>query len=110
MKLHITKILVDGGSKPTKPTNAQRVEMAPFTMIVSGDGTSAAIACASIVAKVDRDEHMGSLSDKYPVYGFAHHMGYGTKEHNDALLLHGPCREHRLTFSVAGKKIGDLSV
>ncbi|MBR2716340.1 MAG: ribonuclease HII [Oscillospiraceae bacterium] len=66
--------------------------------IVGGDGLSASIAAASILAKVTRDRLMIELDAKYPGYGFAQHKGYGTKAHYEALDRLGPCPIHRLTF------------
>lgn len=66
--------------------------------IVKGDGTSLAIAMASIVAKTLRDRIMVALDKKYPAYGFAQHKGYGTQKHRDALHQHGSCPEHRPKF------------
>ena len=66
--------------------------------IVKGDAKSLSIASASVLAKVTRDRIMEELGEKYPVYGFEKHKGYGTKKHIDAILENGPCEEHRLTF------------
>ena len=66
--------------------------------IVGGDGKSASIAAASILAKVTRDRYMLELDKKYPEYSFAKHKGYGTKIHYEALREHGPSEVHRLTF------------
>lgn len=71
----------------------------PQQAIVGGDGLSAAIAAASIVAKVARDAVMVSLAQSYPEYGFEHHKGYATIEHLAALMRHGPCPEHRRSFA-----------
>jgi ribonuclease HII len=65
---------------------------------VRGDGRVAAIAAASIVAKVARDARMDELERRFPIYGFGSHRGYGTPEHLAALRRYGPCPEHRLTF------------
>jgi len=73
----------------------------PHRAIVRGDGKSAAIACASIVAKVVRDRMMRRLDAVYPVYGFADHVGYITPAHSAAVRLHGPCAVHRLSFKAA---------
>jgi ribonuclease HII len=70
----------------------------PQTALIKGDARSYSIAAASIVAKVTRDEMMAALHQRYPDYGFARHMGYGTAEHLSALARLGPCPEHRLTF------------
>jgi len=70
----------------------------PAEAVIGGDGKSASIAAASILAKVSRDAYMKKLDEKYPEYGFARHKGYGTKEHYAAIELFGPCPEHRLSF------------
>ena len=66
--------------------------------IVRGDETSAAIAAASIVAKEMRDDLMRRLDVTYEGYGFAAHKGYGTPEHEKALVNHGPCPAHRRSY------------
>jgi ribonuclease HII len=76
-------------------------EAPPHTAIVGGDDKSAAIACASIVAKVVRDRTMRRLDVLYPAYGFADHVGYITRAHSAAVRLHGPCAVHRLSFKAA---------
>jgi ribonuclease HII len=76
--------------------------------IPKGDTLSDNVAAASIIAKTYRDSMMIALDTDYPEYGFAKHKGYGTKEHMDAIMKYGPCPVHRRTFSVRGKKIGDL--
>ena len=68
-------------------------------LIEHGDATSAAIAAASIVAKVARDRLMVRLGERYPGYGFERHAGYGTKEHMLAVVTLGPIREHRRSFN-----------
>ncbi len=65
---------------------------------VGGDGKSASIAAASIIAKVTRDRIMREFAKEYPQYGFENHMGYGTKEHQEALSRFGPCPIHRKSF------------
>ncbi len=70
----------------------------PHRCIVGGDGLSASIAAASVLAKVSRDRLMVQMDALYPRYGFARHKGYGTKEHREMLALYGPCPIHRLTF------------
>jgi len=65
---------------------------------IHGDGRVAAIAAASIVAKVARDARMDELGKRFPFYGFESHRGYATPEHISALRRHGPSPEHRLTF------------
>jgi ribonuclease HII len=71
----------------------------PARFIVKGDGVSASIAAASILAKSHRDALMLEFERQYPGYGFARHKGYGTAEHLAALRRLGPCPEHRLSFA-----------
>lgn len=66
--------------------------------VVGGDNLHKCIAAASIVAKVSRDQYMVSLDDILPQYGFAKHKGYGTEEHREAIMVHGPSIIHRKTF------------
>lgn len=66
--------------------------------VVKGDGLSASIAAASILAKVSRDRFMEEMADKYPEYRFDKHKGYGTKLHYATLDRYGPSPIHRLTF------------
>jgi ribonuclease HII len=70
----------------------------PQEPLVKGDGRSYSIAAASIVAKVERDTIMEAHDHEFPQYGFAHHMGYGTREHLEALARYGPCPIHRRSF------------
>ena len=84
------KVIVDG--RPLKPF--------PYAHegVIKGDGKSLSIAMASIAAKVTRDREMLRLAEKYPVYGFAQHMGYGTAAHRAALIKHGASPIHRELF------------
>lgn len=66
--------------------------------IIKGDAKSASIACASIIAKVYRDNLMKEYAEVYPMYNFDHNMGYGTKEHIEAIKKYGPCKIHRMSF------------
>ena len=66
--------------------------------ITGGDGKSASIAAASILAKVSRDRFMCAMAEIYPLYGFEKHKGYGTKLHYERLAAFGPCDIHRITF------------
>jgi ribonuclease HII len=66
---------------------------------VRGDATVAAIAAASIVAKVYRDALLTRLHDEHPQYGFADHKGYATPDHLSALRCHGACIQHRRSFA-----------
>lgn len=70
----------------------------PNRTIIGGDGKSASIAAASILAKVSRDRFMLELDEKYPEYMFSKHKGYGTRLHYEKLREFGPSPVHRRTF------------
>ena len=82
--------LVDGNRAPDLDC--------PLETVVKGDGKSASIAAASILAKVSRDRYMLEMAKEYPQYAFEKHKGYPTKLHYERLREHGPCPIHRLTF------------
>jgi ribonuclease HII len=71
----------------------------PNVAVWKGDQVVTAISAASIIAKVTRDRMMIELDKTYPQYGFAKHKGYITAVHTAALKEHGPCIEHRKSFS-----------
>jgi ribonuclease HII len=73
----------------------------PHRAVVDGDAKSAAIAAASIVAKVVRDRVMRRLDALYPRYGFMSHVGYITPAHTAAVRVFGPCELHRRSFQAA---------
>ena len=67
--------------------------------ILHGDSESITISSASIFAKVYRDNLMKTtVHEKYPLYGFDKHVGYGTAFHMDVIRKHGMCEEHRRSF------------
>jgi ribonuclease HII len=66
--------------------------------IIKGDSLSISIACASIIAKVERDNSMRQFDQIYPGYNFAGHKGYATREHLENLFANGPCVIHRKSF------------
>jgi ribonuclease HII len=84
-------VLVDGNRLPTLSIRAEA--------IVQGDALLPAISAASILAKVHRDRLCQAMHQRYPVYGFDQHKGYGTAQHLAALQAHGPADCHRLTFA-----------
>jgi ribonuclease HII len=69
--------------------------------VVNGDATSAAIAAASIIAKVTRDRFMRRTDALHPQWKFATHVGYSTPEHRAAIARHGVSPLHRLSFQSA---------
>ncbi len=83
--------LIDGNRSPELPC--------PATPVVKGDSRSLSIAAASIVAKVTRDRMMVEMAAEFPAYGFERHMGYGTKQHLEALEKAGACPHHRKSFA-----------
>ncbi|MEX2270888.1 MAG: ribonuclease HII [Vicinamibacterales bacterium] len=90
-------VLVDAFTIPDLPM-AQRA-------ITHGDARCTAIAAASILAKVTRDRLMQQLHDADPRYGFAHHKGYATREHREAVAAHGYSAVHRKTFRLHGDRV-----
>jgi ribonuclease HII len=90
---HADIVLVDGNMK----FGDKR-----FLSIVKGDDTSMSIAAASIVAKVTRDHLMYDLSNEFPEYKWYQNVGYGTKEHVEAIVKYGHSRHHRKTFKIKG--------
>ena len=91
LRLKPAKVLVDGNRLPPLDVLAEA--------IVSGDALVPAISAASILAKVTRDRLLDELDQRHPAYGFARHKGYGTAQHLQALLVHGPLPEHRRSFA-----------
>ena len=85
--------LVDGNRLP------QALPVKHAAAVVKGDTKSAAIAAASIVAKVTRDRLMVDAHVRWPAYGFDGHKGYPTAAHVAAIARHGPCPIHRMTFA-----------
>lgn len=70
----------------------------PHRAVVEGDGTSAAIAAASVIAKVTRDRYMHGIADQHPGWGFEEHVGYSTPEHRAAIERLGISPLHRRSF------------
>lgn len=93
-------VFLDGGLSAPKTYKHQET-------IIKGDEKIAVIACASVIAKVLRDAHMTKLAKTYPIYDFAHNVGYGTEKHRKALKKYGVTREHRLLFlrNILDKKL-----
>ena len=70
----------------------------PQTSIIKGDAKSVSIAAASIMAKEYRDDYMKALANHFPDYGFEKNVGYGTKQHLEAIDTYGVINEHRKSF------------
>lgn len=85
-------VLVDGNMVPKDLPCAGQA-------IVGGDGRSASIAAASIIAKVTRDRMCQIMDCEEPQFGFSSHKGYAAPQHLEALTAHGPGRHHRMDFA-----------
>lgn len=90
LKIKPELAIIDGNSLPPLDIPAKDV--------VKGDGLSASIAAASILAKVSRDRYMKKQAEKYPEYQFEKHKGYGTELHIRLINEYGPCEIHRRSF------------
>ena len=87
----IAPIIVDGRDK--------LLDAIPAQYIIKADDTIPAVMAASIVAKVARDTYMASVDAQFAGYDFAKHVGYGTKGHQAAIKLLGPCALHRMSYA-----------
>ena len=92
-------LIIDG-------TNVELIGEYPTMKMSKGDLYHYSISAASILAKVERDNLMIEYSEKYPKYGFERNMGYGTREHMDALKKYGICDIHRRSY----KPVNDCMV
>ena len=90
-------LLLDAMTLPDQPFNQ--------TGLIDGDALCVSIACAAIVAKVERDAMMARLDAIYPGYGFARHKGYAAVEHLCALDRLGPCSAHRRSFAPVRQRL-----
>ncbi len=86
-----TTRLVDGFRLPACELDHERV--------VDGDARSAAIAAASVIAKVTRDRYMHRVASLFPEWSFEGNVGYSTPEHREAIMRHGICPLHRRSFA-----------
>ena len=93
-------VLIDGVHRPNLDIDSEN--------IIKGDSKSLSIAAASIIAKVERDQFMKKIDEEYPCYNWKKNKGYGTKEHQNALNIHGISKHHRKSFSPI-RKILSLS-
>lgn len=77
----------------------------PHKCIIQGDALYASIAAASILAKTYRDDYMKELHHQFPQYNWIQNKGYATREHQEALDAHGPCKYHRTSFRLSYSQI-----
>lgn len=94
-------VVVDGCAIPDLPL--------PQTGIVRGDARVAAVAAASIIAKVTRDQLMEEIHCEFPQYGFSRHKGYPTRKHLESLARFGPTSHHRRSFGPVKSCLRSLS-
>lgn len=80
----------------------------PHDALVDGDALCQSVSAAAILAKTVRDHLMYRLADRYPAYGWATNVGYGTPEHQAGLTLYGPTRHHRQTFAPVAQLLPPL--
>ncbi|MBD1843961.1 ribonuclease HII [Cyanobacteria bacterium FACHB-63] len=95
--------LIDG--RPIK-----QADLGLHTAIVDGDAICYAIACASIVAKVRRDRFMQRLAKRFPQYGWERNVGYGTKQHLEAIETYGITSHHRRTYAPIQRTMQKLAL
>ncbi|MDR0397996.1 MAG: ribonuclease HII [Candidatus Nomurabacteria bacterium] len=117
VKVPYHEITIDGTINFLAGTNKSDF----VTTLKKADQLISSVSAASIVAKVARDAYMAELEAKYPGYGFAEHVGYGTAAHRKALAKFGATSEHRMSFKPLGavtaktsgikttKKLGDAA-
>ncbi|MEM7781418.1 MAG: ribonuclease HII [Pseudomonadota bacterium] len=91
----VETVLIDGNQTPETRCSDW---IWPARAIVGGDGSEACIGAASIIAKEWRDRLMIAAASEHPNYGWERNKGYGTKEHMEALRVHGPTPLHRQSF------------
>ena len=95
------QILVDGNKWRTYyATKNGKKYVVPNVCVVKGDSTYLSIAAASILAKTYRDDYMRELDKEFPMYHWAKNMGYGTREHLQALRQYGLSPYHRKKFNL----------
>jgi ribonuclease HII len=93
LKIRPELILVDGNRfNPYKDVEHR--------CIIGGDGKYLSIAAASILAKTYRDDFMKEAAKEFPHYAWSTNMGYATREHRDAIKMHGICNMHRVSFTL----------
>lgn len=95
----VTRLLVPAHGALIDGNVVPRRQPIPMWAMIKGDGRSASIAAASIVAKTVRDALMQQADTQWPQYEFARHMGYPTERHRALLARYGPCPIHRRSFA-----------
>lgn len=99
------EIIIDGTINFLKETS----KGAYVTTMTKADLLVPAVSAASVIAKVARDAYMEQQHERFPDYGFSSHVGYGTAQHQKALLEHGVTVLHRKSFAPIRKLLGDVT-
>lgn len=86
-------LLIDGN-------RFKKYETIEHHCIIKGDAKFMSIAAASILAKTYRDDYMESIDKEFPMYKWHKNKGYPTKDHRDAIAEFGPCKHHRMSFTL----------
>jgi len=101
MHLAVAKLSIKPGLLLIDGNRFTPYKKIPHRCVIQGDGIYASIAAASVLAKTYRDDFMKSIHTKFPQYNWAQNKGYATREHQEALDQHGPCRYHRQSFRLS---------
>ncbi len=102
IKVQGSKVIIDGNYNYLPHIEGSEA-------VIKADGSVASVSAASIIAKVARDAYMTNIALKYPQYGFEKHVGYGTKQHIEALTKHGVLTIHRTNYKPIKKFIQDAN-
>ena len=98
LNLEPEHIIVDGNKfKPLKNI--------PYTTIIKGDSKFMSIAAASVLAKTYRDAYMDKIHEEFPMYNWKQNKGYPTKEHREAIRIHGITKYHRMSFRLLPEQL-----
>ena len=94
----ISEAVFDGNYKFNYPKGLAKKALLPLRSEVKGDSRFKGISCASIIAKVKRDELIEKAAIRFPGYSLEKHKGYGTREHIMAIRKLGPTKYHRMSY------------
>lgn len=104
IQISYDEVIIDGNINYLAPKNVLKNDLigpsykSKIKAVVKADDLVPAVSAASIIAKVARDNYMAEMAEKFPLYGFEKHVGYGTAAHVAALQAHGICELHRKSY------------